>query len=54
MSATGMVGWLLATGRPDSRVTVYHSRVSQHMGAVYTAPVKGAHKAVMRLNEAAR
>ena len=26
MSATGMVGWLSATGRPDSRV--YHSRVS--------------------------
>ena len=43
MSATGMVGWLSATGRPDSRV--YHSRVSQYMAA----PVKGALKAVMRI-----
>ena len=43
MSATGMVGWLSATGRPDSRV--YHSHVSQHMAA----PVKRALKAVMRI-----
>ena len=43
MSATGMVGWLLATGRPDSRV--YHSRASQYMAA----SVKGALKAVMRI-----
>ena len=41
VSSTGMVGWLSATGRPDSRV--YHSHGSQHMAA----PVKGALKAVM-------
>ena len=43
MSATGMIGWLSATGRPDLRV--YHSRVSQYMAA----PVKGALDAVMRI-----
>ena len=43
MSATGMVDWLSATGRPDSRV--YHLHVSQHMAA----PVKGGLKAVMRI-----
>jgi len=43
MSATGMVGWLTATGRPDGRV--YHSRCSQFMAA----PTKGALKAIMRI-----
>ena len=41
MSATGMVGWLSATGRPDSHV--YHSHISQYMAV----PVKGALRAVM-------
>ena len=43
MSATGMVAWLMATGRPNGRV--YRSRCSQFM----TAPVKGALKAIMRI-----
>ena len=43
MSATGMVGWVSATGRPDLRV--YRSRVSQYMAA----PVKGALDAVLRI-----
>ena len=43
MSTTGMVGWLLATGCPHSRV--YHSCVSQCMAV----PVKEALKAVMRI-----
>ena len=43
MSATGVVGWLSATGRPDSQV--HHSHLSQYMAA----PIKGTLKAVMRI-----
>ena len=43
MSATGMVGWLTATGCLDRQV--YHSHCSQFMAV----PTKGALKAIMHI-----
>ena len=42
MSATGMLGWLASTGRPD--VKYAHSRISQHM----SSPKRGALAAVVQ------
>jgi hypothetical protein len=41
MKATGCIGWISGTGRPDLRV--YHSRISQYMAN----PVRGALDAIL-------